>query len=70
MGPVHGAVGKELPVDASNEALGQRVGPVASHDGGLHLRAVSEALIVPAEAESAALPTPLTPAPAQDPTDG
>jgi hypothetical protein len=39
-------------VDSSDEALGQRVGPVAAHDVGLHLGAVSEAFIIPAEAET------------------
>lgn len=49
--PVHGAVLEEPPVDPSDEALRQGVGPVAAHHVGLHLGAVGEALVVPAKAE-------------------
>lgn len=56
-------------MDTRDKALGQRVGPVAAHDVCLHLRAVSETFVVPAEEEKVALPTPLTPTLAQDPTD-
>lgn len=69
VGPAHGAVGKKLPVDVSDEVLGQWVGPVATHEVGLYLRAISEAFVVPAGVggETAALPTPIIPAPPQDP---
>ena len=51
MVPGHGAVLEEPPVDPSDEALRQGVGPVAAHHVGLHLGAVGEALVVPAKAE-------------------